>query len=361
MNKDAPIVAASYVSPFLDFLGTVGVDLETMATTAGIDLSHIISEQRPLSLNDIFNLLRLAGRHLNLTHGMSIGQSMNLAVHGMAGVSAMSQLTYGECLQSATRFCEKVFPPLNMEYFETEHHCGLRVYEVMSLTPYTHYFIEALMVNFYNILHFLLGRDNEPEYLAFPYPTPEYHSEFKKYFSCPLRFNYTHAEFVVSKSLAQRSLALANEKTAAVAEQNFMKSVPPVNLNSVPTRLRQVLTQSNGTFPSLEEAAQQLGMSGRTLRRQLNALGTNFQNELDALRKEWAIDLLLNTDKCITDIALILGFCDSSAFSKAFKKWTGHSPREFKKQHVDQKFRTEWLSDHRDTKPKPAAPDKLMA
>ena len=101
-----------------------------------------------------------------------------------------------------------------------------------------------------------------------------------------------------------------------------------------------VLIQSIGAFPSLESAARKLGMSGRTLRRQLNNLGTNYQNELDLLRQEFAINYLTKTDKCITEIALMLGFCDSSAFSKAFKKWTGESPREFKKNHTHKEYRT---------------------
>ena len=51
------------------------------------------------------------------------------------------------------------------------------------------------------------------------------------------------------------------------------------------------------------------------------------------MRKEFAIYYLTRTENCITDIAYSLGYCDSSAFSNAFKKWTNHTPRNYRKQY----------------------------
>lgn len=111
---------------------------------------------------------------------------------------------------------------------------------------------------------------------------------------------------------------------------------PSLGLQQMLRHLRHVLIQSAGEFHSLDSAARELGMSGRSLRRQLHTWGTSFQHELDDVRKDLAIRYLTQSDKCFTEIAFNLGFCDSSAFSKAFKKWTGMSPRAFKKHYTDQ-------------------------
>ncbi|MEZ5504537.1 MAG: AraC family transcriptional regulator ligand-binding domain-containing protein [Gammaproteobacteria bacterium] len=313
----------------------LGFNPNDISHRIGLDYPHFKRNPAALSINQTTQMLTACYDLFKMPYlGLAMGKQMRLTIHGMAGVSAMAQPTYAECLQAASRLCEKAFPPFAMEYFETPTTVGLRIIECMSLAPVSHFFIESVAVNFYNILHFLLGDEYEPEYIAFAHPEPSYLNVYQRYFNCKIRFNADHHEFVVSRQLAHRELLLANKGIARMAEQDFLKSLPSINLNYLPKKLRLVLMQSMGAFPSLETAARKLGMSGRTLRRQLNSLGTNFQNELDLLRREFAISYLTKSDKCITEIALMLGFCDSSAFSKAFKKWTGESPREFKKKHA---------------------------
>lgn len=332
MDKDTPIVLSDYVQAYLEFPEQLGISQDKLSRLTGIDLASLSNGNQPYTLNQIFTLIKACMKELKMPYaGLAVGQQMRLTCHGMAGVSAMAQPTLAECLQAACRLSEQAFPPYLMEYFETESNVGIRVIECISLAPLSHFFAESIMVNFKNILQFLLGKEYNPKYIAFGFPAPSYENIYGRYFDCKVRFDSPHTEFVVSKSLARKELLLANKGIAPMAEQDFLKSVPAVNLNYLPKKLRIVLIQSIGAFPSLETAARKLGMSGRTLRRQLSSLGTNYQTELDLLRQEFAINYLTKTDKCITDIALMLGFCDSSAFSKAFKKWMGESPREFKK------------------------------
>lgn len=345
MDRDTPVILPDYVLSYLEYPERLGVSPEQLCRNSGIDLAGYRYNPQPISINQALKLVQNCYDLLKMPYmGLAAGQQMRLTCHGMAGVSAMAQPTYAECLQAASRLCEKAFPPFTMEYFETANTVGLRTLECISLAPISHFFVESITVNFYNILHFLLGNEFEPEYISFAYPEPKYSQIYARYLKCKIRFNAEHNEFVVSKHLAQRELLLANKGIARMAEQDFLKSLPSINLNYLPKKLRLILIQSVGAFPSLETAARKLGMSGRTLRRQLSSLGTNFQNELDLLRREFAISYLTKSDKCITEIALMLGFCDSSAFSKAFKKWTGESPREFKKNHALEEFR-EFLED----------------
>ena len=99
----------------------------------------------------------------------------------------------------------------------------------------------------------------------------------------------------------------------------------------LPIKLRKIILSSNGVFPSLESAAEILGMSGRTLRRRLSDEGSSYQVLLNEVRTQLAKELLHTGEKNITEIAFLLGFGDTSAFTKAFKKWTKMSPSEYKK------------------------------
>lgn len=337
MDRSTPILTSDYIQSYLELPEQIGVNRNDLSIRSGVDLSDLDNPAHAFSLDETIRLMEVAYQELKIPYiGLAIGKHMKITCHGMAGVSAMAQPTYAECLQAACRLCEKAFPPFSMTYFESKDTVGIQIVECISLEPYSHVFIESIIVNFYNILQFLLGKEYTPEYICFPYAPPSYHKIYNRYLNCPIRFNAKQTEFAVSKKLAQRELLLANKSIARMAEEDFLKSAPSINLNYLPKKLRLLLIQSVGAFPSLETAARKLGMSGRTLRRQLNNLGTNFQNELDLLRREFAINYLKSSDKNITEIALILGFCDSAAFSKAFKKWTGESPREFKKHYNEQ-------------------------
>jgi AraC-like DNA-binding protein len=81
---------------------------------------------------------------------------------------------------------------------------------------------------------------------------------------------------------------------------------------------------------SLARVARDLGTSARTLQRQLGALSLSFQELLDGIRHERAIRYLVDTNDAVERIALRLGYGDASNFRRAFRRWTGATPVEFR-------------------------------
>jgi AraC-like DNA-binding protein len=81
--------------------------------------------------------------------------------------------------------------------------------------------------------------------------------------------------------------------------------------------------------PTIERVAPRLGMSIRTLQRRLRAWGHSFEGIVDETRREAAIARLTASDTSITETAFLLGYSDLSHFTRAFRRWTGMTPREF--------------------------------
>jgi len=83
-----------------------------------------------------------------------------------------------------------------------------------------------------------------------------------------------------------------------------------------------------------EKVARDLGLSVRSLQRRLAEAGTSFRDLLDTSRQEMALSYIREPEIELAEIAFLLGFSDQSAFSRAFKRWTGNTPNEVRKAHL---------------------------
>jgi len=312
----------------------IGIDPEAFYRNAGIDYlpggaSIFISTRQCIALVD------QAVQALEMPYlGLAMGNLMTISHHGMAGVAAVTQHNLKACLECIGRFCAELFPPLEM-YARIENGEGSFVMcENISLAPYTHFFLEVNMVSFYNIFRHLVGGERQLFSADFSYPEPPWGHIYRRYFHCPVRFNQPETRLFGDARLADYELPLANRLMAMSAEKTLFEHIPTRAIRLLPLRLRRLLLRYYGAFPSLEAAASDLGMSGRTLSRKLAEDGTTYQQELDAVREKLAKEYFFRGGESVTQLSLLLGFADSSAFAKAFRRWTGLSPTEFLDQHV---------------------------
>jgi AraC-like DNA-binding protein len=88
--------------------------------------------------------------------------------------------------------------------------------------------------------------------------------------------------------------------------------------------------------PSIGRVAMRLALTPRTLQRRLEAEGLSFQDVLEELRQEMALRYLTSTQLSLTEISAMLAYADSSAFGRAFRRWTGHTPAAFRQQRQQQ-------------------------
>jgi AraC-like DNA-binding protein len=124
--------------------------------------------------------------------------------------------------------------------------------------------------------------------------------------------------------------AMNHRQVEAAASPQLQARAAPNPTESVLEALEYALTQGQGANPLLiARTARRLGMSARTLQRRLRASGTSFSDLLRRKREFSAVDMLCQGHS-IAEIAKTLGFSEHSAFTRAFKRWTGTSPARFR-------------------------------
>ena len=99
--------------------------------------------------------------------------------------------------------------------------------------------------------------------------------------------------------------------------------------------VRYLLIKSAGDFINIKQVAEQLCMSERTLRRRLSNEDTSFQHVLEEIKDLLAKKYLRQTSLSIADIAHILGYAETVNFRRAFKRWNGNIPSEYRKMHAE--------------------------
>ena len=120
---------------------------------------------------------------------------------------------------------------------------------------------------------------------------------------------------IINQALCQQ----ADNILANIIEQSPIESINQFIINQLPLGV-----------PEIDDAAKQLGISVRTLQRKLSDNQLNFTGMIDTIRKELALSYIKNTDTKIIYITQMLGFSEQSAFQRAFKRWTGQTPKQFR-------------------------------
>jgi AraC-like DNA-binding protein len=126
-------------------------------------------------------------------------------------------------------------------------------------------------------------------------------------------------------------LAGASRELAQHNDQIVMQYLEKLNRDDIVNRVRaQIVTGLSGGNFSRAAIAASVNMSASTLQVKLARAGQSFQQMLDETRHELALGYIEQSRLLITEIAFMLGFSDLSNFIRAFKRWTGKSPTEFR-------------------------------
>lgn len=191
----------------------------------------------------------------------------------------------------------------------------------------------TLLLMLHGLACWLVGRRIPLLAADFRCPEPRFSDEWRGLFSSNLNFDQPGSGI----AFAAEYLELPNIQNERSMKE-FLRSAPAnflvkyKNSASLTARVRRHLRAiAPAAWPDFETLARQLNHSPSTLRRRLEDEGSSYRGILDDLRRDLAISLLSDSEKSIMDIAAELGFAEASAFHRAFRKWTGSRPGEYRR------------------------------
>ena len=157
-------------------------------------------------------------------------------------------------------------------------------------------------------------------------------AEYERVFAAPVHFGTGQNALVIHSDLDQ-PFARTDAQLRQILEEHadsLLEKLPADR--DVDQRIRDFAGRSLADGPpTAETLSSQLGMSARSLRRHLASRGTSVSQIVDQVRKERAIALLNSSEQTVSEIAYAVGFSEPSAFSRAFKRWTGATPTQHRR------------------------------
>ena len=196
--------------------------------------------------------------------------------------------------------------------------------------------IDLYMASTLKMGHILTGGKAQPKQIRLQrQATPEMAAEFRSFFGTKIEFGADENAFLISHEAAQRPLPMANPALARQNDQVVMEYLAQFDGARVAEKVRaELISRLPAGEPSRADVASALHFSEKTLQRRLRDEETSYQEILDETRSELAQQYLRESRVSVCEITFRLGFSDQSSFTRAFKRWTGCAPGEFRAQAV---------------------------
>lgn len=323
-----PYVLADYVDIACRLLVQRGLNRADLLAGTGIEPESLEDGSRRVPVTQFAPFVR---RALALTGdetlGLQFGMAMNIKTHGFLGYAALSSRTLGDAIELAVRYYRTRSTLLDLHFFVEGDTAVLQFDERVPLGDLLPFAIDSLVTSFYVIRTQLIAGPVPPGELRLAFAEHPHHARLRGVVGNTLHFGCVFNQVRFPASELSRGLDFADPQLVRMAASQCEEDLKKLrDEGGLLGEVRRCVRRDLADAPALEEVADALHLSSRTLRRRLAELGTRYQEVLDDMRRGLAIEYLADPQRSVEDIAESLGYGDPSNFGRAFRRWTGTSP-----------------------------------
>jgi AraC-like DNA-binding protein len=328
-------IPSSYSRLVARELGLTARQLPELLRGSGIGAMQLLSEDGLLTpaqqIRILHNALALSDQP---GLGLRLGKRLTPATHGTMGFAASSSPNLLSAFQAISTFLPTRASVIQLHLQQIEDDLECRpVFHVPLDKDLLRCMAEMLITALLEFGKFIVGRPLNEAEIGFCHPAPEYHATYSEYLPGRIYFDHDQLTLRLPMALCHEPNASANHENYRLALQQCeaMLAQLQTQKSSYQYRLKKMmLSRPPGTL-SEEEAAASLFMSKRTLARKLNQENSSFRQIRDYILSSQAASYLCETKLSIEDIAALLNYYDSANFRRAFKRWFGQSPEQYRR------------------------------
>lgn len=313
-------------------------DPDRVFGSASLRAEDLDSPLRDISLRQFCRLFTEAARQTgNDNFGLHFGAQFEPRKLGAIGYAALSSPTLSAALRNVERYFPAHQQQSSFSLIQDDDILWLsyRIYDPRISDSDRRQDAELSMGMFWNIFRRALGAEWSPLEIRFEHPEPQNGRAHQDVFRAPVQFGRRTNAMAFRRCELSAHMPDKDPYLFSIIEP-FLRSRCELHGNPevFATVVRnQIKLNLSTTPPTLAEIARLFGLSECQFHHELQAHGLSFQDLLRAARQELSLHYMNDADMPLTEVALLLGYSELSAFSRAFRKWTGMSPQRYRRTH----------------------------
>jgi AraC-like DNA-binding protein len=273
-------------------------------------------------------------------HGLVLGARQDVGHFGLVGLAMLTAPDFGEAIRLGIHYAPitSAMMELSLDALSLDAAgpdtiavtARLRTSEP-EIEPFL---CEELFSSCLMLCRGLLGTAFRPLYVELAYPAPPHAADYAAAFDCDVIFDGTANRVLIERAWLATPMPAHNAESARQVLALCRKEMPSEQpSDEIVAAVERLLKLQLADAPRLVDIAAELHLTERTLRRHLSAAGTTYKTIHDRLRNESAQALLRDEALSIAQVGAEVGFRDAREFRRAFKRWTGHAPRELRRRN----------------------------
>jgi AraC-like DNA-binding protein len=319
----------TWVKAICRALDAAGCDSAALLAEAGFDIKAIDGPTVRCPLTQTARLWRIAVAATgDPGFGIKVASHIKQTTFHALGYGLSASSTLKEAFERVQRYCHVASDAIEYDFSRNgaEYHFVIEPAEEVADES-----VDALVAAYLRMCRSLIGHDYSPLRVEFRRAPPARIDDFQRLLRAPLQFGAARTRLVFDADTILRPLDGGNPELARHHDAIALRYLSQMERDNIQARVRDVLTKrlAHGE-PSQEDVAELLHMSARTLQRKLGDGGTTYKEILDETRRVLALAYLSAPRHTVSDVTYLLGFSAGSSFTRAFRRWTGQSPSDWR-------------------------------
>jgi len=319
----------------INFAANFGVDQETCLFGTNIspaqldDSEALITRAQEMKL--IENLISAIPNEPAL--GFKLGLQYSVSTFGVWGFALRTSRTLREAASIALRYLPLSTAYCQMQQIDKDGYFTILLNADEIPAPVRQFLLERDIATGIKITHELGLAGFRLSRIEFRGPAPSYANEIEALIDIKPIYNRPHNALSITIEEADRLLPTFDAQLVRLMDEQCRYQLEHRQQTGIVGLVRQQILGPLGLVASVDEVAKALAMSTRSLRRKLESENTSYKSILDQERQQIAQQLLHGSKMKLDELAFHLGYADTASFSRAFRRWMGCSPGEFRNQN----------------------------
>lgn len=328
----SPTTIGSYGLAMQKALEANGYDATGIFTAAGITQVPTNDPKVRLSTAEVAALFRecvkLTG---NPAIGLTVARFMHPSTLHALGYSLLASSSLRDCCERLANYFRLASEQGELRITEEGDRFCISLHAVADGIAFET--LDAWHAFLVRLFRLLYRPDFEPVSVSLARPCPAgYEDQYLKSFHAPVTFDAAYCEICLDRVAVDEPLMGGNREIAHQNDRIIEQYLAALDQADIVTRVKQIIIQtlSSGNC-SKQRVAREMAMSPSALQQKLAQLDSSFQDLINQVRQALALAYMEQARISITEMSFMLGFSDTSSFTRAFRRWTGKSPRDYRR------------------------------